>query len=561
MTVGLIVIATAPPALAQAVLPGPAQPGLLERRFEPPKLPKSEGGAIVTPETEGAVAPAGAEAATFVLKGVVIDGATVFTEAELAPSWDGALGTKVSVKTIYDFAQAITAKYKAAGYVLSQAVVPPQKIGGDGIVRLKVIEGFIDKVIIQGEIEGPRSLLEEYGDKIRASRPLKLAVLERYLLLASDLPGASASGTLKPSATTPGAADLVFEMGQKSVDATASLDNRGGKYVGPWQASSATNLNSVFGRYERTSLQVATTPFNVGELKYGRVSHEEPLDAEGTKLAIDAGYSDSHPGWTLKPDALRSDFLTIGVGLSQPVIRSRAETLSLHGRLEAKDSATDQLAAQRISEDHLRILRGGGSYDWVDTVLASPAVSLVAVELSQGVAALGARSNGAPGLSRATGHSDFFKATLDASRSQRLGDGVSVLAALTGQWAGSSLLASEEFSFGGGQFGRGYDPAELVGDHGLAGKAELQYAGPEVPMVKSWQLYGFYDVGRVWQANPMPSERKTDGGASTGLGARSDLNDRVAVNAELARPLTHNVAARDTGPHDVRGFFGLTVHY
>jgi len=248
LAVGVITIVTASPAMAQAVLPGPAQPGLLERRFEPPQLPKSEGGAIVTPETEGAEAPPGAETASFVLKGVVVEGSTVFTAAELAPLWDGALDTKVSVKTVYDLAQAITTKYTAAGYVLSQAVVPPQKIGGDGIARIRVVEGFVDRVIIQGDVQGPRSLLEDYGDKIRASKPLKLVVLERYLLLASDLPGATASGTLKPSATVPGAADLVFELGHKSVDSVASLDNRGGKYVGPWQASSVTNLNSVLGR-------------------------------------------------------------------------------------------------------------------------------------------------------------------------------------------------------------------------------------------------------------------------------------------------------------------------
>lgn len=548
-------------ASAQTVLPGSAQPGQLERRFEPPLMPKSEGGGIVTPEKEGTVAPPGAENATFILKGVVVEGSTVFQATDFLQLYESSLGTTVSVKTVYDIAQVITTKYTAAGYVLSQAVVPPQKIGGDGIARVKVIEGFVDKVIIQGDIQWPRSLLEKYGDKIRASKPLKLAVLERYLLLASDLPGATASGTLKPSAAVPGAADLVFEVSHKSIDAMASLDNRGGKYVGPWQMSSTTNLNSVLGLYERTSLQVATTPFDTGELKYGHVTHEESIDAEGTKLAVDVGYSDSHAGWTLKPLALRSNMLTAGVGISTALVRSRAENLSVNGRIESKDSATDQLSNQEISEDHLRIIRGGGTYDWVDTALSSPAINLVAVQLSQGLATLGARPDGAPGLSRATGHSDFFKATLDASRTQRLGDGISLLTAMTGQWAGSSLLSSEEFAFGGAQFGRGYDPAELVGDHGVAGKAELQYAGPEAPVIKDWVLYGFYDVGRVWQANPMPTERKTDGGASTGFGVRSNLNDTVSASAELAKPLTHNVAARDTGEHDVRAFFGLVARY
>lgn len=560
----LIVVAgfTASQAAAQtAPLPGPAQPGLLERRFEQPELPKAGGGEIITPDKEGAVAPAGAEETSFVLKGVVIEGATAFQQADFLPLYETLLDTTVSVKTVYDIAQAITTKYTVAGYVLSQAVVPPQKINGNGFARIKVIEGFVDKVIIQGDIKGPRSLLESYGDKIRASRPLKLDVLERYLLLASDLPGATADGTLKPSDTVPGAADLVFEVSHKSLDAFTSFDNRGSKYVGPWQLAAGANLNSVLGLYERTSLQMVTTPFNMGQLKYGKVAHEETIDDEGTKLSADMGYADSHPGWTLRPNALRSHSLTVGFGVSHPFIRSRAENLTLRSRIEVKGSDTTQTNDQLVSKDQLRIFRGGGSYDWVDTALSTPAVSLLAVELSQGIDAFGARTTGSPNLSRSTGHSDFFKATLDATRTQSLFPGISLMVGATAQWAASSLLSSEEFSFGGAQFGRGYDPAELSGDHGLAGKLELQYAGPEVPVIKNWQLYGFYDIGRVWQANPMSSERRTDGGASTGFGVRANLNDSVSVTAELAKPLTHSVVTRNTEPHDVRGFFGLVARY
>ena len=520
-----VIVFTARDGAAQSVLPGPAQPGLLERRFEPPELPRSGGGEIATPEKESALAPPGAEQVTFAFNGVEVEGATVFQGADIRPLYQALLGTTVPVKTVYDIAQAITTKYTAAGYFLSQAVVPPQKISRDGIVRIKMIEGFVDRVLIRGDIQGPRRLLEDYGNSIRAARPLELAVLERYLLLAGDLPGVTVSGILMPSETTPGAADLVFEVTQKNADVSASLDNRGSKYVGPWQASAVTNLNSALGRYERTSLQVATTPFDVGELKYGRLGYEEGVGGEGTKISGDAGYSDSHPGWTLKPEALRAHYLTFGLGLSTPIIRSRAENLTFRSRVESKDSVTDQYEDQRLSEDRLRIVRAGGSYDWVDTLLATPAVSLAAIELSQGFDGLGARPFGAPNSSRATGRSAFFKATLDASRSQRLTPEAGLSIGLSGQWARSSLLASEEFAFGGAQFGRGYDPAEIVGDHGLAGKAELQYAGPTVPVVKDWQLYGFYDIGRVWQVRPLTGERRTDGGASTGFGLRSCLND------------------------------------
>jgi hemolysin activation/secretion protein len=539
-------------------LPGPAQPGLLQKRFERPPAPKSEGGAMVPPGTEGAKAPPGAEKATFVLRGVVVEGATVFTPRDFLPLYRKFLGTRVSVKTVYDIARTITVKYTAAGYILCQAVVPPQKIAGDGIVRIRVIEGYVDKVIIKGDMPGPRRLLVAMGDKIRAARPLTLAVLERYLLLARDLPGATATGTLTPSATAVGAADLVFRVSQKPVDAVLSLDNMGSRYLGPWEMSGVADLNY---RDNQATLQMATTPLNEGELKYGRFNDGLVIDSEGTRLSASIGYSNSHPGWLLKPYAMRADILTVGGGVSLTPIRSRARNLFLHGGFETKDSVADLMDGSRLYDDHLRLVRAGGDFDWVDGALGAPAVSLVAVTLSQGIPALGASRTGAAGLSRRTGHADFLKATLDATRTQKISGPFDLLTAVTGQWADVSLLSSEEFAYGGAQFGRGYDSGEMLGDDGLAAKAELRYAGPSLPLIKDWQVFGFYDIGRVWTINPLPSERKTDGGASAGVGFRSDITGRVAVSAELAKPLTHAVAARDTGAHAIRAFFSLVVRY
>lgn len=548
-------------ASAQTAQPSVIDPAQLERRFEQPELPKATGEEITPPHVEGAAPPPGAEQVTFVLKGMVVEGSTVFQPGDFLPLYRDQLGTTISVKAIYDLAQAITAKYTGAGYVLSQALVPPQAIGDDGIARIKVIEGYVDKVVILGEVGGPRGKLEEYGDKIRASRPLRLDVLERYLLLASDLPGATASGILKPSERTQGAADLVFQMAHKPVDGYASLDNRGSRYVGPWQSSAGLNLNSTLGLYERTSLQMATTPFQPEELKFGRLVHEQSIGSEGTKISVDGGYIVSHPGYTLKDSAVRSHSLSLGLGASHPLIRSRAENLTVRARLDSRDTTAKQNVTDMVSEDRTRAVRGGATYDWVDTALASPAVSIVGIELSQGLNVLGARSTGSAHLSRSNGHSDFFKVTMDASRVQRLYPGVNLLTALSGQWAGASLLSAEQFSFGGAQFGRGYDPAEITGDHGIAGKLELQYSGPEVSWLKDWQAYGFYDAGRVWQANALAGDNATLSAASTGLGVRANLNDTVSLNAEIAKPLTHEVGALGGKGKDIRGFFGLVARY
>lgn len=559
---GALSLLLSTPALGQSVVPGPADPALIERRFEPPEQPRSGSDGIRTPERGGSVAPEGAEAVTFTLRGVEIEGATAFRPEDLRPLYADWLGNAISVKAVYELAAAITARYTAAGYVLSQAIVPPQIIGEDGIVRLRMVEGYVHQVLIRGEVEGPERLLRAYGDKIRSERPLRLQTLERYLLLASDLPGVSASGTLAPSATEPGAADLIFEVRHKSVDAVASLDNRGSRYVGPWQATAGLNLNSVFGLYEQFGLLLATTPFQAEELKYGRLVHEHPLNGEGTKISADAGYIASHPGYSLKEAAVRSHSKVAGLGISHPLLRSRAENLTVRGRAEARNAETLVNVDDPVSKDAVRAVRLGGSYDWVDSWTSEPAVSLIAVEFSQGLDVLGARPTGAPGLSVANGHSDFFKATVEMTRSQRLHDRFSVMVALSGQWAAAPLLSAEQMALGGGQYGRGYDPAEITGDHGIAGKVELRYTGPELPFVDDWQVYGFWDGGRVWLDSPPAGAAGARDLASAGLGLRSNLTDRAALSVELAAPLTHKVAAvgEDSGK-DIRGYLGLVVRY
>ena len=99
---------------------------------------------------------------------------------------------------------------------------------------------------------------------------------------------------------------------------------------------------------------------------------------------------------------------------------------------------------------------------------------------------------------RANGRSDFTKLIGDAQRVQSLGGNWSLLGALTGQYGFNSLLASEQFGVGGVNFVRAYDPAELTGDSGIAGKLELQYGekGTNIGLA-SYQLYAYYDADQA----------------------------------------------------------------
>src|SRR3979409_2627685 len=145
------------------------------------------------------------------------------------------LGDEVTLAAVYDLARRITAKYGAAGYVLSRAVVPPQNFGRHGaVVRIQVVEGYVDNVVWPEKLTRYRDFFTDYASRIVADRPANIRTLERYLLLAHDLPGLKSAPPLKPSPTNPNASTLIVEVTEKPIDAVARVDNRGTEARGPW---------------------------------------------------------------------------------------------------------------------------------------------------------------------------------------------------------------------------------------------------------------------------------------------------------------------------------------
>ena len=101
-------------------------PGRERERFVDPAPPRAQpgGDSISLPST---VAPEGAERITLTISRVAVTGATVYSDADLAPLYADMMGAEISLAAVYDLARRITAKYGAAGYVLpnvAQQLIP-----------------------------------------------------------------------------------------------------------------------------------------------------------------------------------------------------------------------------------------------------------------------------------------------------------------------------------------------------------------------------------------------------------------------------------------------------
>ena len=543
-------------AMAQAV-PGSADSSRVQKRVKMDKLPNMTGEKVVSvPDHIVTSAPAGADKQKLTLTEVVVDGMTAYPETVLADMYQGMLGNSVSLADVFGLAERLTVKYRNDGYILSQVIVPPQEISA-GKVRLQVIEGVIDNITIDGApSERVHKMMTRMAQQLAKRAPLNTKDLERYLLLMNDLSGYTVKSVLSPSPNKHGAADMTLLVTHKPYEVMTSIDNRGSRFLGPLQLSVAGRLNSFLGRGESIDLQIVTAPDNnpSRELDYLSLAYGETINKNGTRLNVGLSVTETQPGFTLKAFDVEGKSHNWYMELVHPVIRSRTQNLFISAKLDITDiTRTDNITPGRI-EDRLRVARLGGTYQFTDKYVG---INTVDMTLSQGLNILNAREAGAPNLTRARGDQKFTKVEAEFSRLQHVTNNISLLGSVAGQKSNHILLSSEEFGVGGSNYGRAYDGSEIVGESGLAAKIELQIDNPvQAPVINGYQLFGYYDIGKVWDRDNAVVKDRQRSIASAGAGVRFDLTDNISGSAEVAFPLTRDVEVN--ADKDPRGFFSMS---
>ena len=508
---------------------GGASAGQIEKRFETVPEPKSEPRFIFIPRMSGYEAPKGSEKIRFVLNEISFDGLEALDKADINYLYADLLKQEITLKQIYELATKLTSHYGNSGYLLSKAIVPPQTIE-NGRIRILVVEGYIDEVVIEGLSDNQSSIFDHYIKQIKNSRPLTSAVLERYLMLANDLPGVSFKSVLSASTENVGATVLTLTATKKQYQGAISLDNRGSETSGPWQVLLEAGVNDLFNRLDNTTLRIATVPDDTEELHYLQLSHQQILNGEGLKVLFDVSATESLPGGNvLQSLDVETESFNFGATLSYPWIRSRERNLTFSGGLHYRESETQQLGLQ-TADDQFGILKLGVLFDNVDTWMGG-GVNLLSLSLHQGLDVSGSQVT-----SRATAEPGFTSLNIHVSRNQSIVPRLSARLRVTGQLTDETLPSSEQFSLGGENSVRGYEPSEFTGDRALAGSLELVYH-----LETEWEgdvnFYGFHEEGKVWRENPQVGENRTDSLSAWGFGTRIQFPGDISLNLEAANPL------------------------
>lgn len=496
---------------------------------------------VVTPEPEPQELQA-FPSARFPVSKVTLVGASSYPPGTFDAVLKRLEGHSVNLAEVHAVADTITARYRQAGFLLAKTIVPAQRLEGGNLV-LQVFEGKVNQVTFSGP---SNKALERYADNIRQEIPPTSKTIERNLLLMNDVSGNDSRGTLQASPVESGT-DLIVENALRKYEGFFGFDNRDSRYFGPWQVYGGVGVNDLTGHGDHLGVRAGKS-IEGNKMTFFEGQYELPVGSRGDVVSFLAQHNDGHADTYSFLNA-NSSGDTFAVRITRPWIRQRDETFKTSAAFTYYNGTSEYLDDKDLppsSEDRIRALRLGASYDWFD---AYGGKNLVKGEISKGLAIMGASSESRLNPSREDGQTDFTKLQLDAQRLQDLSkvmDGLNLYVAATAQTSfGQALLSPEQFGVGGSEFGRGYDPSEITGDSGFAVKAELQYN--RIHTFKDYavptQYYAFWDFGKVWSEDP--SWVSTESLSSTGIGAHLNVFKDTYVSPEIAFPLTRSVSAKE----------------
>jgi hemolysin activation/secretion protein len=545
---------TAVPAGAQAT-PPPLPPTREEvtRPVEPPVAPRAP-----QLEVEGGVerAPCALDGPEFrsihfVFRGAEFDGLRGLTRAELANAYAPFIGRDVPISTVCDIRDRAATILRNAGYIAA-VQVPEQKIS-NGTVRFDVLMAHLVQVRVRGDASGAERVIAGYLNQLTKEPVFNRYDAERYLLLASDLPGYTVRLTLRPAGTEPG--DVLGDVTVQRTRAYAdfNVQNGGSQALGRWGGLLRAQMFGLTGLGDRTSLSVFSTA-DFHEQQTVQLAHDFRLGPQGMTISDAFTYAWARPSIPNARVLAHTLLNTFEVGY--PLLRSQRETIRTSAGMDLVNQDV-RLNGIRLSRDRLRVAFLRLGIDAAETNYTDLRYSATEppwhfgtfLEFRKGLDALGATDCGrnsadclGPGEvppSRLDGRADAAVLRYSAQGEYRPVPHLTFALAARAQYAWKPLFSFEQFAAGNYTVGRGYDPGALLGDLGFGTQAEMRVGSivPASAHKAAVEAYGFWDHAFVRDRGRLLLVQGSDHLDSIGAGARINF-DRFALDSAVAFPLT-----------------------
>ena len=457
------------------------------------------------------------------------------------------LGPNRTFDTVRKAQEALVAAYREAGFGTVLVDIPEQSVD-DGVVRLKVTEGKVERVHVEGaRYYSNRRLLAALPSIAPGTVPQLPAFQQQLGTLAAQAPDRQITPILR-SGSEPGTVDVDLKVKDRPpVHGSLEADNRYTADTSHTRVNANLSYNNLFQRDEQISLTYQMSPSTPSEVKVWVLSYTGRLPA---------------PDWTWTAYAIRSDSDVAALGTLSVV--GNGKIFGAHVVRAFGGSATS-VNSINLGVDYKdfgqNLLLPG---EITDTTSAAPApvqystpihyvlwsAQLASTHLHDKYDFVGNVSanfgvNGIGGtdeefeFKRYGASASFAYVRGSGSLTWRFWRGFALFGRTSFQYSEAPLVNNEQFSLGGEDTVRGYLEAEELVDSGIAGTVELH--SPKLTLGRTETItYLFYDRGIGMNQQPLPSEIesglvRTDL-AGYGIGFQTRAFQRLTATFELARP-------------------------
>ena len=491
----------------------------------------------------------------------------VFPAQRLLALLEPAQGQTLSLDELQAVAQRITTLYREQGYFLARAVLPPQDVT-DGVITVLVLEGRLDaadgvrlNIAPSVSSNAPLRLNRDFAQRVVTAplpmgQPLRLADVERSLLLLNDLPGVSAGANLEPGSASDTTRMVVDVAEQPLWRGSLAADNHGSRYTSSQRASLQVNADNPSGRGDQAALQLTASPN--GDYRYARLGYSVLASAGGLRLGGSLSGLNYRVGQELAALDARGSANVMGLSARYPVLRSRSANVYANVSADAK-RLRNQTLGTRTSDKRVNLLSAGFSGDRTDEWVG-PGTTLFDLNLGLGKLDLAANAGSLQadqGPQGAKTQGTFAKLNLGATRVARAHPRLTVVTQLQAQWANKNLDSSEKFLLGGVGGVRAYPSGEAAGDTGVRAGVDARWLARSHAKSGDWSLLAFADWGRIQQfKRPGELVQTTPNRvqlAAVGVGASVSRAGQWEVRAQWAHQVGSNAGRNPVTGADADG--------
>ncbi len=496
-------------------------------------------------------APSVAESAAMDLLEFQIDGNTVLPAVAVERAVYRFLGPGKSFGDLEKARAALEAAYQDEGYLSVTVVIPEQRIV-EGLVRLQVIEGSVEKLKVSGNRFTARSEIRAQTPALAPGEVPHFPTVQQELAALGRTPDRRATPLLRPG-KLPGKLEVELAVEDAlPLHGSIELNNRQSPDTSHRRIEAGLRYDNLFQKGHSLGFNYVVSPLKTDEVSVLMANYLLPL-GRGRSLSLQLQRSNSNiasaaetsvvgKGTTfsgrlnlqLPPGSLPSSFFhSLALGFDR---KDLEETQNIVG--------ADQKSAPLLYSP-LVAQYTAGSFDADGDIVGnlalvagglgprSPEVDCQGVQLDQFA------------CRRAGARPSFAALRGDIAYSRRL-LGWEGLLRVDFQDGTQPLVSSEQFVAGGIDSVRGYLEGEAAGDFGWRLRAEIKT--PSVLDNDRTSLRGvaFVENASLGLNDPLPGQTAEFKLASVGLGLRLKVGKEMHMSVDWAR-------AGNPGPRTTRG--------